>query len=192
MIHLLIEQALTKVLKYHPDLADKCRRLNEKNIMITLLPFQKQWTIFLSKGEVRCFNGASSETPDLCISATPSALIAMIVRDDKTGLTLEGDLVLAQLLQQCLHLADLDWESAMNDMLGEKLSDAIGYPMMTFLQKSREKIKQIHDSTKLTLVDFLQEDTDSLPLPSEVNEFCEAVDDLKQRVDRLTALWKLK
>lgn len=191
MLYFIIEKALKKALKYHPELTEKLRRLEEKDILITLLPFKQEWSIIFSYGEVRCFNGKGRKKPDLHISATPKALLAMIIKEDKTGLQLEGDMVLAQILQQCLSATDIDWEKFIYDHVGESMGNMISFPVTTFLRKTRKKIKQINQETKIHVADYLQEDMDYLPLSSETQDFYTAVDDLKYRVDRLEAKWKL-
>lgn len=186
MLNILVEKALKTSLCYHPELFEKCRALGEKTIVMTLLPMDISITIIFSHGEPHCFYGADPERlqqPDCHLSATPQALIAMIVQDDKTGLILTGDPMLAVLLQQCLSYADLDWEKCIEDSLG----DALTYPVTTLLRKGQEKIHTIHQHKKMQIADYLQETTDALPLPAEVSVFNQDVDDLRLRVDRLEA-----
>lgn len=188
MLSIILEKALNKALQYNPDLAEKCRTLGEKDVLVTIQhKIKQQWTIIFSHGEIRCYEGIGyrirEKKPDLSISATPQALLTMILKDDKTGLKMEGDAVLAQTLQQCFNYADLDWKKLFSDKLGE----SFGYPVFTLLRKSYEKIRQIHQRGKTQITDYLQEDMDYLPLPSEVDAFCEEVDELRLRVDRLEA-----
>ena len=190
MLNLLIEKALCTSLRYHPELLEKCRALGEKTIVMTLLPMDISITIIFSHGEPHCFYGADPERlqqPDCHLSATPQALIAMIVQDDKTGLILTGDPMLVVLLQQCLSYTDWDWEKCIADSLGDTLGQALTYPVTTLLRKSQEKIQTIHQHKKMQIADYLQETTDALPLPAEVSIFNQDVDDLRLRVDRLEA-----
>lgn len=184
MLTILIEKALENALKYHPTLAEKCRTLGEKDILITLLTSPtKCLTLIFSNGEARCYEGKTARKPHLHISATPQAFIAMMLKDDKTGLQLDGDVVLAQFLQQCFSYTDLDWESLLNDKLGKSLS----YPIIAAFRKGRETIQILQQHTTTKVSDYLQEDLDCLPLPTEVRAFCNEVDELKMRVDRLEA-----
>lgn len=184
MIHLIIEKALQKTLELQPALAEKCKLQGEKNIIITLLPINLSWTISLINGEVRCFQGKNlgHTIPDLSISATPKALIAMALHDDKTQLHMDGDVILAQLLQQCFHYADIDWDKV--------LGDSFSYPVLTGLRNAKNKIQQVHQRLKNKTMDYFQEEIELVPFSSEINDFCHEVDELKLRMDRLEAQWQ--
>ncbi len=160
--------------------------LDNKEVLITLLPINQSLTLVFSEGKMHCFGGKSAKAPDLHISATPTAFLAMILKEDKTKIQMTGDAVLGQALQQFLNYANIDWENIIQNALGESFS----YPVISFLKKTHEKLSQIHQGKKNQIMDFLQEDTNCLPLSSEVKDFCDAVDELKLRVDRIEALLK--
>lgn len=184
MIHLILEKALQKTLELQPALAEKCKLQGEKNIVITLLPINLSWTISLINGEIRCFHGKNlgHTQPDLSITATPKALIALALHDDKTQLKMDGDVILAQLLQQCFHYSDIDWDSA--------LGNSFSYPILAGLRQTKNKIQQIHQRLKNKTTDYFQEEIELVPFSSEINTFCHEVDELKLRMDRLEAHWQ--
>lgn len=183
MLSIILEKSLRQTLQYKQELSEKCQKLGEKDILITLLPFQKEWTIIFSHGEIRCYQERNPKTPDLHISASPSAFLAMVLKNDSKNITIEGDMVLAQVLQQCFHYADIDWEKWLQDIVGESFS----YPIIQLLRKSHEKISDHYQNKKIQIADYLQEELNCLPLPSEIQSFCHDIDELKLRCDRLEA-----
>jgi ubiquinone biosynthesis protein UbiJ len=188
LLSFLFETVLKNSLQSNPKLAEK---LVGKNILIRLLPLKEQWKIVFNPGnDVHCYQISCEEDnlekADLKISATSQALIAMLLRGDRTGLQLEGDVVLAQVLERCFH--DMfDESSLIEQFFGHRVGESSVYPVKTLFQKGREKIKALKKDTQMAMTDYLQEDTDCLPLPSEVKEFCDSVDELKLQVDRLEA-----
>src|SRR3990167_11486272 len=100
MLSFLLETELKS--SFQPDLAEN---LAGKSMLITLLPFEKSWKIVFSRHDinVNAINGPCpySFHPDLQISATPRALFALLSRGERSGLHLEGDVVLAQKLERC-------------------------------------------------------------------------------------------
>ncbi len=172
----LLETALKSVLKSNATLAGK-------TILITLLPLKKHWKVIFFQDDVYCYDISDNEkdtaTANLTISATPQALMAMLIRGERTGLKLEGDVVLAQALEHCLNECP--------SFVQEKLEDTSFYPITALFKKGCEKIQKLCSKSQRTLADYLQEETDCLPLPSEVKIFCDEVDELKLRVDRIEA-----
>lgn len=188
MLSFLFETVLKNSLDFNlinPSLA-------EKSILITLLPFEKHWKIIFSHDDVYCYEFSdedkkSKKHTDLHISATPRALLAMLLRGDRTGLKLEGDVVLAQTLEHCFHeFVSNNGESFIRKFFQDKLGD-FSYPIIALFRKGYEKIQDLNADIKTTLTDYLQEDTDCLPLLSEVRDFCDAVDELRLKMDRLEA-----
>jgi len=184
-----LEKALNKIITSRPDLATECLAMGHKNIVLTLLPMKKasmkiSWTISLTNGQFNCAFGMHHD-PDLSVSATPRGLMAMILRDDKTMLSMKGDVILAQLLQRCFQCNDIniDWERCFSDIAGESL----GYPLLAALRGTRQKVRQIRDHARHRTSDYFQEEIALLPLASEVRDFCDKVDELRLAMDRLEA-----
>jgi ubiquinone biosynthesis accessory factor UbiJ len=162
-------------------------QLEKKEILLTLLPFNQSLTIIFEAGSMLCFLDRSGKKPDLSISFTPSALLAIVCKQDKTGLKMQGDAVLAQALEHCFYDVSMNWETFIEQLLGESFS----YPVIVLLRNIHEKIRTIRQKTKNHVADYLQEDTSALPLPLEVTHFCNQIDELKLRVDRLEARFNL-
>lgn len=187
MLSFFLEKALRKYCQLHPELSEK---LYQKSILIHLSPLNKYWKIiFIGNNDVSCytlsFEEAESHSVDLKISATPQSLIALLSRGDKTGLKLEGDAILAQVLDHCFNEV-LD-EKSIEKLFQSYLGDFGFYPVKTLIKKSQKCFKDWQVQTKNTVSDYLQEDNNYLPIPSEVHAFCHEVDELRLRVDRLEA-----
>jgi ubiquinone biosynthesis protein UbiJ len=186
MLSFLFETILQKHLLLNPSVAQK---LSGKSILITLLPLKKHWKIAFNQESVICYAVSSEETGsqqfNLKLSAAPHDLLAMLLREDKTGLGIEGDVVLAQTLEQCFREA-LD-KKTIEKIFQEYIGDFNFYPVKALFKKTRAHLKTLHNHSKNTITDYLQEDNDCLPIPSEVKNFCHEVDELRLRVDRLEA-----
>ncbi len=186
MLSFLFETALKKYCQSNPLIAEK---LTGKSFIVTLLPLKQHWKISFNYGDIVCYSIFSEEVKNqeanLKISATPQALLAMLLRHDRTGLKLEGDMVLAQTLEQCFN--DALVKNAVEKLLQEYLGDFSFYPVKTLFKKGREQLKSWQNRSKNTITDYLQEDNECLPIPSEVKTFCNEVDELRLRVDRLDA-----
>lgn len=186
MLSFLLETVLQKYFQQNPAIAQK---FSGKSILITLLPLKKHWKIAFNQNNAICYSLSSEEAEtqqfNLKLSATPYSLFAMLLREDKTGLNLEGDGVLAQALEQCFREA-LD-KKTVEKIVQEYLGDFNIYPVKALFKKTRECFKTWQNDSKNTISDYLQEDNNCLPLPSEVKDFCHEIDELRLRVDRLEA-----
>lgn len=186
MFSFLFETALKKYCELNPSIATK---IAEKSILITLLPLNKHWKIIFNRNNVVCYLLSAEEVIEqpvnLKIAATPQALIAMLLRGDRTGLKIEGDVVLAQTLEHSFsEIAD---PKILEKIFQENLGDVSFYPIKTLFKKGFEHLQTWQTRSKNKIADFLQEDRDCLPLSSEVKDFCNEVDELKLRMDRLEA-----
>lgn len=186
MFSFLFETALQKYCELNPSIATK---IAEKSILITLLPLNKHWKIIFNRNDVVCYLLSAEEVIEqpvnLKIIATPQALIAMLLRGDRTGLKIEGDVVLAQTLEHSFsEIAD---PKIIEKIFQENLGDFSFYPIKTLFKKGFEHLQTWQTRSKNTIADFLQEDRDCLPLSSEVKTFCYEVDELRLRMDRLEA-----
>jgi|GEM_PF-6989286 len=185
-----LNQCLKKGLRCDPLLHETLLPLQGKTIIITaLLPagVEKDWVLQFKENRIDCPAILSSKA-DLRIWASPKTLLELILKNNHSAIKMEGDVILAQSLQKCLNRLPMNWENYLSDTLGETLS----YPVISLLKKGRESIEQWNKNNKTRIADYLQEDTQQLPLPEEIEQFCSEVDELKLRADRLEALWEQK
>ena len=188
MFLFLIETALNKYFQLNPD---RINKLSQKSIIISLLPINKNLKILFYNGEVRCSSPSEKELEtqsiDLKIITTPQALIGFLLQGDRSSLKFEGDVVLAQVLEHSL--SNITDQKTLEDFFESFLGESVFYPLKTVFKKGAEKLKNLSIKTKIS--DYLQEDKDCLPLSSEVKNFCDEVDVLRLRVDRLEANFTL-
>lgn len=177
------EKILQQALKNDPALAKKCRDQGDKIVAVNV--GENTWTLYFSQGSCTCYSGDSSKKPNLNITGTYTAWMAFLLRHDNTGIALQGDVVMAQILEQC-------FQRFLSEKTLDILPEAIAYPAKSLLRFGREKLNQHQQKTYNRVADYLQEEAYLVPLAEEVRAFCHEVDALRLRMDRLEKTLCLK
>lgn len=127
----------------------------------------------------------SSEPPktDVKIYSTFSGFIKFAISHDKTGIMIEGNAHIAELILKFISDLKIDWEEELSKYSGDVIAHQAGV-LISRLNKYRK-----HSSTSLQemITEYLQEESGLLPTDFEINEFISAVDQLRLQTDRLDA-----
>ena len=121
---------------------------------------------------------------DVMIKGTPSAFLAMLT-DGKVGIgnvEINGNLKLAQQFQSILKHADFDWE----DYLSQYLGDPLAYQTGKIVRGTKHFIRRLGEKIALDTSEYLRYEKAWLPDQFEVESFCQAVDTLRDDVERIT------
>lgn len=134
--------------------------------------------------EIRLFE---DETCDLMISGTPFVLMQCLSKANQSelpeGLTIDGNVQLAQKLLTIFNRLEIDWE----ELLASYIGDIAAHQLGQFGRGILVSAQQTSDTFRQNLTEYLQEEIQWLPTRIEINEYLNQVDNLRTGVDRLSA-----
>lgn len=120
---------------------------------------------------------------DVTIRGTPSALLGMITTE-KVGagdVEINGNVGLAQKFQATLKNMEIDWEEYLSRYVGDIAAHKIGNLFRQVSQFTKASAKTIG----LNISEYLRYEKESLLDKSEIDEFNQAVDNIRDNVERL-------
>ena len=104
----------------------------------------------------------------------------------KQELKISGDLEFGQQVRHLFQNIDIDWEEHLSQFTG----DIVAHEVTNIFHRTTNFFKKINHSMQRNLTEYLQEETEHLPCKEEIEDFCDDIDHLKLRVDRLQATLK--
>jgi ubiquinone biosynthesis protein UbiJ len=125
------------------------------------------------------------ETPvaQLTVRGTPGAFLAQLRSNDRRGLQLEGDTVLAARLMQAAQELAIDWDRLLAPYLGAELVNG-GRQVMRGALSGFNKIK---DSLLADASDYLHHEARWLPTRTRLETWLTDTESARQMLDRLEA-----
>lgn len=126
---------------------------------------------------------------DITIEGSPVALSRLVFEEDKNSLFRSGDVKLkgdsekAQKLQQLLSELNLDWESALADIIGDIPAHFVGQT----LRQGASWSKQTQQNLTANIEELLHEESRLLPNRIELQEQFSKIDQLRLSAERLEA-----
>lgn len=120
---------------------------------------------------------------DVAIKGTPSALLGMISAE-KIGagdVEINGNVELAKKFQSILRDVEIDWEEYLSQFVGDIAAHKIG----NFLRRVSRFAKESGKTIGMDISEYLRYEKEALLDKSEVDEFNQAVDNIRDDVERL-------
>jgi ubiquinone biosynthesis protein UbiJ len=183
-----MEVALNRYLRLEPAAIEECARLAPR--MIQLAVPQLGWTFiieFTATG-VRVFSDAP-KPPDVTVSAPITSFLrlgAASARGDSSlpsGIQVEGD---AELLTRFNKLiASVGFQ--LEEVFAKYMDDGAAHRLVSGLKRFFGWGRKTADTLTLDTAEYLREETGDLARGSDVAEWADAVDVLRERTDRLEA-----
>ncbi|MCB1851696.1 MAG: SCP2 sterol-binding domain-containing protein [Gammaproteobacteria bacterium] len=182
-----LETAFNRYLELDEHAHQAMAKLHGRIIAIEILGLGS--TLYLVPGPQRvqileAYEGA----PDCCISGTPLALARM--RDSHASnqlfsgaVEISGDTELAHQLSKILSGMEIDWEEQLSRFTGDLIAHRLG----NLLRSARAWGVESSTTLGLDIQEYLQEELRLLPGRSEIEEFLNAVDTLRDDAERLQA-----
>lgn len=182
-----LETAFNRYLELDEHAHQAMAKLHGRIIAIEILGLGS--TLYLVPGPQRvqileAYEGA----PDCCISGTPLALARM--RDSHASnqlfsgaVEISGDTELAHQLSKILSGMEIDWEEQLSRFTGDLIAHRLG----NLLRRARAWGVESSTTLGLDIQEYLQEELRLLPGRSEIEEFLNAVDTLRDDAERLQA-----
>jgi ubiquinone biosynthesis protein UbiJ len=185
---LILESAINRYLALDPEALDKLASFDGKVIKLEILGFNKVLFMFPgNKGiQVRMEHDGPADT---VLRGTPISLFKMGMVSNSANMLLKGeveitgDTRLGHQFKNVLSQMDIDWSEPLAKLFG----DSVAYQ----LQQSSKKIgrwgRQAMNSVAMSFSEYVQEESRDVVTETEVQIFNDAVDQLRNDVDRLQA-----
>lgn len=183
-----LESAVNNSLAYDPATQQALRALDGKVLHIACtLPQQSVYVLFVGEHVElwSLFEGAADTT----LSGSASAFLNLWRARSKptaltdSGIALTGDSSIMQRLQSISAMLDIDWEALLAEHTGDMIAHQLGQAMRGasyWLRSARREAERL-------VSEYLQYENRSIPTGHEVQQFCNDVDDVALRMDRLEA-----
>ena len=182
-----LEQALNAALALDPKTLERLSRLQGRVIAVELKGTGIRLLLQPDRNGLRLM-GHYDGLVDTTLRGAPFALLRMSSGRTgegmfKGGVEIDGDVELGQQIQRVFEKLDIDWEEHLSRLTGDIVAHQIGNTVRGLLNWGERAADHLGKDT----TDYLQEETDILPVSWEVEEFIEQVDTLRSDVDRMEA-----
>lgn len=181
----LLESALNRVLALDSNAVDALGALEGRRVALRLKPWAAPIQIAVRAGRLVA---SDADAPDLSITATPGALLAMAA--ERGGFELpagridiSGDADLARRIQKLVAALDPDWDRPFAQFFGE----VAGYQIAKGLRGALDWGRATAKSMMLNTTEYLREESRDLVAPGELAEFTDDVDRIRDDVERMEA-----
>lgn len=185
-----LEGALNRYLRLDPTVLPRLAELEGKVIAVEFEGLA--WHCFLLPGpdgvQVRRDYDAA---PDTTLRGTPWALLrlggqrqggAAATESFFAGaVKISGDVELGQRIKQILDAIDIDWE----DLLAQTVGDVLAHQAGNVVRRAHAWGTHSLETLGQNFAEYQQEEIRNLPTPSEMNDFLQAVDTLRDDVERM-------
>ncbi len=184
----VLEQAVNTALALDPKTTERLRRLEGKVIAIELRGTGITLTLQpTSEGKLRLMGDYDGEI-DTTLRGAPFAMLRMSTGRTGEGMfsgevEIEGEVELGQQIQRVFEKLDIDWEEHLSRLTGDIVAHQIGNTVRGLFAWGERTAEHLGRDT----ADYLQEESDTLPVDWEVEEFINGVDTLRSDVDRIEA-----
>ncbi len=184
-----LEATINKALQYDPGTRAALKKLQGQ--VLAVQSTAPAFTFYLQTCDddlevLRLFSDHGQQcSPSTHLRGPLTAIATLAVTDNTTlansGVEVMGSTALLSDLQKALGQVDIDWEDALNQLLGE----LPGHQTAEHIRKVARWTQQRASSGQRLLSEFLTEELKSLPSKPELKRFYNAVDDARMQLDRL-------
>lgn len=178
----MLQLILNKILPI-ANVAPILRALAGKTVKVEVLAPTNYVTFITFEENQALLNSAIANEPDLVIQGRLQDFVHFSIFKDRKVLQIQGDPVIANLIAKLYLEMDIDWE----EELAKHTNDSTAHVASYWLQRFKATAKTNISDFSAMCVEYMQEESPTLPTPSEVEQFMQEVDELRLRVDRLEA-----
>lgn len=182
-----LENVLNRNLAESPSARARCRRLEGRVLAVHVLGVPLS-VYFRSLGDTMSVTLTHEGRPDAVLTGSAIGLAGIIGTRPESGLRsgsvrIEGDAEVAQSFRDLLKSVEPDVEEELSRVIGDVAAHQVGNIARGALEFGRRAATTLAEN----LAEYLQEESRDLPVRTEVEEFIDAVDDLRDDVDRAEA-----
>ena len=185
---LIIETVINRYLALDPEMLDKLAQFDGKVIKLEITGINK--TLYMLPNERGIQVLADYEGPvDTVLRGTPLSLFKMGLVSNaaemllKSEIEITGDTRLGHQFKNVFSQMDIDWSEPLASVVG----DGLAYQIQQSANKFGRWGKSAAKSVSTSFSEYLQEESRDVVTDTELNIFNEAVDQLRNDVDRLHA-----
>ena len=183
IINKLLERKTFKTI-YTDFFKDK---LSNKIIKLSVSDMGQEFYIFFQNDSIRISNENSDE--DVSISGTALSLLLYSTSGKSelfaSKIKISGDIETANELNSLLQKSDV-----LRDIIVEIVGQKAASTLFSILDPIKDKMDKSKEKNNAALSDFLKFDINMVPSKEEINNYVDAVDDIKTRTDKLLSRFK--
>lgn len=185
---LIIETVINRYLALDPEMLDKLAQFDGKVIKLEMTGINK--TLYMLPNDRGIQVLTEHEGPaDTVLRGTPVSLFKMGLVSNAANLLLKGEIEisgdtrLGHQFKNVFSQMDIDWSEPLAHLVGDSLAYQIQQSASKLGRWGKESVKSVSTSFS----EYLQEESRDVVTDTELNIFNEAVDQLRNDVDRLQA-----
>lgn len=173
------------ILAHDPNVISKISILSGKTIEIRLLPLKQ--SLFLQFEPENLKLTLTAVSVDLLLEAYPDGFIRLMMysSSDQRALFgkavhIEGDITVAQALQDVLSTLDIDWLA----LIGQYFGDIPAYYTGKIIAFGKSRLSWLHSTMSNNITAYLQDEIRVTPVHDEIMYFRQQVSRLQLDVER--------
>ncbi len=185
---LILESVINQYLALDPETLDKLAVFNGKIIKLEITGINRAFYLFPNDRGIQV--KTEHEGPvDTVLSGSPVSLFKMGLVPNAADMLLKGeveisgDTRLGHQFKNVFSQMDIDWSEPLADILGDSVAYQIQQSGKRLGQWGKDTIKSVSRSVS----EYLQEESRDVVTETELEIFNDAVDQLRNDVDRLQA-----
>jgi ubiquinone biosynthesis protein UbiJ len=185
---LLIETVVNRYLAMDPEVLEKLAAFSGKVIKLEVIDIKKDLYILPHVNGLQILS-ASEQGPDTTLRGSSVSLFKMGLLSDVSAMLLKGeveisgDTRLGHQFKDIFSQMDIDWAEPLAKLVG----DGLAYQLQQSGKKLGQWGKDTVGSVSSSVSEYLQEESRDVVTDTELEIFNEAVDTLRNDVDRLQA-----
>ncbi len=181
-----IETAINQAIYLNPSHRTTLQRLQGKIVRIEVLGVFLQFHLF-AESERIVVTGEYDGQVDATISGAPLSLLNLSLQSQPNlanypEIQIEGDIHLIQQLTALFKKLPIDWEEYIAQIIGDIPAHQLGNLLRQWDTYTKERVAT-HEAN---MSEYLQEELKYLPHPTEVEQFLNQIDKLRDDTERLT------
>lgn len=181
----LLQRSIDEVIQRNPQTEDTLSELNGSVFQVDVLTLDISLFLIFTERGIELARAFDSEV-DVKFSGSPIALMSMIRSNNalfKGEVDVVGDVAKSRIFKQLVTSVELDLEEELSTVVG----DTAAHQLFRVHNRIASFFNRTAERTQLDTRDYLQEEAQLLPHPTELSSFNSAVDELRAGVDRFEA-----
>lgn len=192
MLERIVEDLANRVLSMDPTAAQRLALLHGATVLVAFDGAPLPSLLFGFDNEVISVERVSateqSDHYDLRLNATPIAYLRAGLADETSDLTaygihVSGDIDVATRFTALVKQLDIDWE----DELAQRVGDVPARALSVFAARGKDWSRQAKAAMTDNIGEFLTEESGEVPMRSDVENFLDEVDVMRNQVDSIEA-----
>ena len=185
---LIIEAAINRYLALDPEMLDKLGQFNGKVIKLEMTGINKELYMLPNSRGIQILTEHEGSA-DTVLRGSPVSLFKMGLVSNAANLLLKGEIEitgdtrLGHQFKNVFSQMDIDWSEPLANLLGDSLAYQIQQSASKFTDWGKQTVKSVSTSFS----EYLQEESRDVVTETELNIFNEAVDQLRNDVERMQA-----